>query len=287
MAFLRLLKERGLRLVPVAGDGNCLFRAIALQVYGTAEAHVILRRRCMDFIENSRATFEPFTGASFEAYVANKRKDGMESPLAWGGHVEVQAISEMFSTPIEIYDAEQGQAVNIFHQGYRTDEVPVRLSYHHGNHYNALIPNDGADRRKPISPLVELSVVQQAIELNDQAAIEDDIVRDAAEASIVNAVEDAEVQAVIDQQEREAIEASLVSAERLEEEKARAASLQQLDSQINKAYQESIEEQRKREEADLYRVLAESSALAPPFHDPFAVIDDDEELQRAMWESLR
>lgn len=28
--------------------------------------------------------------------------------------------------------------VNIFHSNYETDNAPVRLSYHGGNHYNAV-----------------------------------------------------------------------------------------------------------------------------------------------------
>jgi hypothetical protein len=34
-----------------AGDGNCLFGAVLLQVYGDASAHAKVRRRCLDFIE--------------------------------------------------------------------------------------------------------------------------------------------------------------------------------------------------------------------------------------------
>lgn len=32
------------------GDGNCLFRAVGLQVYGDSDSHMEVRRRCMDFM---------------------------------------------------------------------------------------------------------------------------------------------------------------------------------------------------------------------------------------------
>lgn len=31
------------------------------------------------------------------------------------------------------------EPINIFHRGYNTDTPPIRLSYHHGNHYNSLV----------------------------------------------------------------------------------------------------------------------------------------------------
>lgn len=31
------------------------------------------------------------------------------------------------------------EPINIFHGNYNTDTPPIRLSYHHGNHYNSLV----------------------------------------------------------------------------------------------------------------------------------------------------
>ena len=48
--FLLALKKQGLEIVEQAGDGNCLFRAISLQVYGDASMHLEVRHRCLDFM---------------------------------------------------------------------------------------------------------------------------------------------------------------------------------------------------------------------------------------------
>lgn len=48
--FEKALKTRGLELVEQEGDGNCLFRAVSFQVYGDANAHLDVRKRCMDFM---------------------------------------------------------------------------------------------------------------------------------------------------------------------------------------------------------------------------------------------
>ena len=51
--FSLALKKQGLEIVEQAGDGNCLFRAISLQVYGDASMHLEVRHRCLDFMVRS------------------------------------------------------------------------------------------------------------------------------------------------------------------------------------------------------------------------------------------
>lgn len=40
---------------------------------------------------------------------------------------------------ILIPDCMNAEPINIFHGSYDTDTPPIRLSYHHGNHYNSLV----------------------------------------------------------------------------------------------------------------------------------------------------
>lgn len=51
--YRRALGSRGLRVVPVEGDGNCLFRSVSHQVYGDDSHHRLVRARCMDYMEVS------------------------------------------------------------------------------------------------------------------------------------------------------------------------------------------------------------------------------------------
>ena len=52
--FALALKKQGLEIVEQEGDGNCLFRAISLQVYGDASMHGEVRNRCLDFMVRRR-----------------------------------------------------------------------------------------------------------------------------------------------------------------------------------------------------------------------------------------
>lgn len=71
-------------------------------------------------------------------YIQRKRQDGVH-----GNNPEIQAISELFNRPIEVFSPENGASpLNIFHAEYKTDDAPIRLSYHDGNHYNGVVdPN--------------------------------------------------------------------------------------------------------------------------------------------------
>jgi hypothetical protein len=52
--FAAALKHRGLEIREQDGDGNCLFRAISLQIYGDASMHADIRKSCMDFMVRQR-----------------------------------------------------------------------------------------------------------------------------------------------------------------------------------------------------------------------------------------
>ena len=89
-----------------------------------------------DIQERDQEHFSQFvTGEPFLQYVARTRQDGVH-----GNNPEIQASSELFNRPIEVFTPENGSnPLNIFHAEYKTGDVPIRLSYHDGNHYNAVI----------------------------------------------------------------------------------------------------------------------------------------------------
>ena len=70
-------------------DGNCQFRALSYQLYGTQEHHAFVRARCCD--EMQRASddyavfFEPGTG-DFEAFVRRMRRE-----RTWGDELTLRS----------------------------------------------------------------------------------------------------------------------------------------------------------------------------------------------------
>ncbi|XP_058088039.1 OVARIAN TUMOR DOMAIN-containing deubiquitinating enzyme 6 isoform X3 [Magnolia sinica] len=86
-----------------------------------------------DDAEKERDHFSQFITEGFTSYCKRKRRDKV-----YGNNMEIQALSEMYNRPIHIYSYST-EPINIFHGSYNTDTPPIRLSYHHGNHYNSLV----------------------------------------------------------------------------------------------------------------------------------------------------
>jgi len=126
------LSLKGLEIVIMPPDGNCLFHAVADQIYGDHEYHDVVRNLCLDYMEKERNHFSQFITEDFNSYIARKRQLAVH-----GNHLELQAITEIYSRPVEIYAIDENP-LNIFQGTYEVDSPPIMLSYHCGNHYNSV-----------------------------------------------------------------------------------------------------------------------------------------------------
>ncbi|TQE11448.1 hypothetical protein C1H46_003011 [Malus baccata] len=140
-------RAKGFEVKRMLEDGNCLFRAVADQVYGDSEAYDLIRQMCIDYMKDLplivRGKEETRYVTSFiDVHSLKYFIDGAKLPnsgvFVYGNNIEIQALSEMYNRPIHIYSYST-EPINIFHGSYDTDTPPLRLSYHHGNHYNSLV----------------------------------------------------------------------------------------------------------------------------------------------------
>lgn len=113
-------------------------------------------------------------GELFHDYIRRKRQNGVH-----GNNPEIQAISELYNRPVEIFVPEHGEyPINIFHADYKTCDVPIRLSYHDGEHYNAVIdpltPTAGLGLGLPgLEPgLADRMQVQKAVDESDKLHVQ-------------------------------------------------------------------------------------------------------------------
>jgi OTU domain-containing protein 5 len=129
-----LLAKSGLIVKEMEEDGACLFRAISCQLYGDQEMHDFIRQQTMDYIFQNREYFEQFLTEDITDYVNRKRQNHLH-----GNHIEIQAMSEMFNRPVELYCYEL-KPINIYNsEQINNGYEPLRLSYHRYSHYNAII----------------------------------------------------------------------------------------------------------------------------------------------------
>lgn len=141
--FQKIMENNGFLIKKVVGDGNCMFRAFSDQVYGSEKYHNVLREKCMDYLVVQKRFFQPFIEGDFDCYINEKRKDGI-----WGDDIELEALSEIYNRPIEIYSGSV-KPLRCFHEDKKlylnnTNKgiviTPIRLSYHGRKHYNSIVP---------------------------------------------------------------------------------------------------------------------------------------------------
>eukprot|EP00727_Mastigamoeba_balamuthi_P008856 m51a1_g4593 putative otubain-like histone deubiquitinase 1 (353) ;mRNA; r:195745-197148 len=130
------LRRRGFEVHRMIPDGNCMFRAVADEVFGDAELHGMVRDQVVDYIVANRDHYSQYiAGEDFASYVRRKRL-----PREHGNHVELQAVAELYGRPVEVYARSADQPMNVFHGAYALSDVaPMRLLYSNGNHYDAVV----------------------------------------------------------------------------------------------------------------------------------------------------
>jgi hypothetical protein len=150
-----LLAEHGLRIVEMAGDGNCLFRSIAHQLENNPNLHMQYRQSIIKYIISKRKHFELFLedDEKFEDYIERMKLFG-----TWGGHHELYAAAQCLRINIEVfqwnapkyiilYDPTihgKSQNNNCNNNAIRT----IQLSFHGDCHFNSVVGD---------SPPIELS----------------------------------------------------------------------------------------------------------------------------------
>lgn len=105
--FVKAMSERGLIVKEIGEDGACLFRAISLQIYGDEDMHEVIRQQTMDYIYQNREYFAQFVTEDISSYVQRKRQNHVH-----GNHIEIQAMSEIYNRPVELYCYQTSELAN-------------------------------------------------------------------------------------------------------------------------------------------------------------------------------
>lgn len=187
--FEKKLRKKGLVIVKMGEDGACLFRAVADQVYGDENMHSLVRTLCCDYMTKNADYFSQYVTEEFPQYVARKRRDHIQ-----GNHIELQALSEIFARPIEVYHY-NSEPINIFQSGQddemlpEDEEEPIRLSYHtscynDSGHYNSVRTLRGTF--KPKGTLLHMTpphVMESAMRNSETDALEKAMLEDKIRAT--------------------------------------------------------------------------------------------------------
>jgi len=119
----------------VEGDGNCQFRALADQLYGSQEHHLELRAQVVAQLRKDPGRFKGFVPGSFEDYVAD-----MALPGTWGDHVTLQAAADAFGVQIHVFTdhlLKGGALIEVQPREQRSAKV-LQVTFWAEVHYNSV-----------------------------------------------------------------------------------------------------------------------------------------------------
>lgn len=145
-----ILATRGLSIKEITPDGHCLYNAIADQLSRRNQQTGMqtLRKLAADYMLSNQDDFLPFltdakTGKLYTPDQFIQYCEEIAATASWGGHLEIQALSQALKLPIEVYQAN----APVLRIGEDYDDRPLLLSYHHheyglGEHYNSVIPTE-------------------------------------------------------------------------------------------------------------------------------------------------
>ena len=141
--FRKRMRKKGFKIIDINADGNCLFRAVAHQIYYDVEKHIELRRQCVKHLKNHYDRFKVFCCTDFNSYL-----DDIALPGVWGDDVEIKALEEILDRIIIIYSSEYDDEelyplnINFDEELLLQDISPIILSYHGNNHFNSVYKKD-------------------------------------------------------------------------------------------------------------------------------------------------
>lgn len=88
------------RVIPIRGDGNCLFRSVSFCIYGTQDHHREIRLRVVDRIVDHWNRYKDFIigdrSYGFNMYTANDYSRLMSTDGEYAGHVELHCVTELY-----------------------------------------------------------------------------------------------------------------------------------------------------------------------------------------------
>ncbi|XP_025899064.1 deubiquitinase OTUD6B [Nothoprocta perdicaria] len=141
-----LLATRHLEIKQIPSDGHCMYRAIEDQLKDHQRSWTVatLRNQTAKYMQSHLEDFLPFltnpsTGEMYSKEEFEKYCDDIANTAAWGGQLELRALSHILQTPIEVVQMDSPPIiVGEEYSGKPITLVYMRHAYGLGEHYNSV-----------------------------------------------------------------------------------------------------------------------------------------------------
>ncbi|CAI9780064.1 unnamed protein product [Fraxinus pennsylvanica] len=121
----------------VSGDGNCQFRSLSDQVYGTPDHHKLVREQVVNQLKSYRELYENYVPMGYDDYLKKMSKTG-----EWGDHVTLQAAADAYGVKIFVITSFKDTCyIEILPQTLKSNRM-IFLSFWAEVHYNSIYPEE-------------------------------------------------------------------------------------------------------------------------------------------------
>lgn len=143
------LAQQQLQIKEISSDGHCMYRAIEDQLAQRSKPGITmsvkeLRSCTADHMRNHSDDFLPFltnptTGDMYTTDEFEKYCSDVEHTAAWGGQLELKALTQVLHLPIEVIQADSPTIkIGEEYDGDHITLVYMRHAYGLGEHYNSV-----------------------------------------------------------------------------------------------------------------------------------------------------
>ncbi|GAA6046826.1 hypothetical protein JCM3770_005662 [Rhodotorula araucariae] len=111
------LRDAGLYAANILGDGNCLFRALSDQLYGSPSMHHAIRQEICDYLAANPDKYRLFVDedsvkGGFDGHVREMRQNG-----TYGTNIELSAFVARYRRPVKVYQPNLVYVMPVEEQG--------------------------------------------------------------------------------------------------------------------------------------------------------------------------
>ncbi|GLC45796.1 hypothetical protein PLESTB_001155200 [Pleodorina starrii] len=138
--LLTTLRQYDLVEREVQGDGNCQFRALSDQLYGSPEHHAAVRAAVVAVLRQRASSYSCYVPEEYGKYCSSMAKSG-----TWGDHVTLQAAADHYGLRITVVTSFGESPVIYIDPADKRSPRTLYLSFWAEVHYNSLYPaQDGS-----------------------------------------------------------------------------------------------------------------------------------------------
>ncbi|XP_022978801.1 RNA polymerase sigma factor sigF, chloroplastic [Cucurbita maxima] len=131
----------------VKGDGNCQFRALSDQLFGTSNRHKLVRENVVNQLKSHREIYEGYVPMAYDDYLEKMSMTG-----EWGDHVTLQAAADWYGVKIFVMTSFKETCCIEILPSFQKKRQVIFLSFWAEVHYNSIYPQEVSMFHEQVTP---------------------------------------------------------------------------------------------------------------------------------------